>query len=353
MFKRPNKSVLLILVIILILSIFLLELSKTRVKVKSYDTRVLAYENMERYKEMIRNKKLDMGISIDESIDINRTGLIGVDFSGITTTLGSLESKRASSNSEMASFLVLLLEEKGLGSGDRIGAVFSGSFLGLDLALIAACEAMEIDIIHISSIGASTFGANNEEFTLPEMIDLLYREGLIIRPSIAYSIGGTNDIGLDMDQEVLKKIIDRTIALNSEFIYEDDYNINLNKRMEILESEGELDAFVNIGGHTSGLGRGENSLYYKPGWQSVEYNITENSGLIEIYIAKGIPTLHLLNIKQLTTNYNIPFDPVYYSNEDKISASILYKYSYKIGIVYGTLLIILSIFIYDYRRRID
>ena len=38
--------------------------------------------------------------------------------------------------------------------------------------------------------------------------------------------------------------------------------------------------------------------------------IKESSGLVERYLALGIPTIHLLNIKQLCAESGVPFDPV-------------------------------------------
>lgn len=37
--------------------------------------------------------------------------------------------------------------------------------------------------------------------------------------------------------------------------------------------------------------------------------ITNNSGLTERYLSKGIPTIHLLNVRALCEQSGIPFDP--------------------------------------------
>ena len=44
-----------------------------------------------------------------------------------------------------------------VGPGDRVGAAFSGSFPGLNLAVLSACQVMEVELVYICSAGASTY----------------------------------------------------------------------------------------------------------------------------------------------------------------------------------------------------
>ena len=57
-----------------------------------------------------------------------KCGLIGVEWSGITTTLGDLSSKRTSCNPAWAVQFSRWFEELGLKPGDRIAIYSSGSF---------------------------------------------------------------------------------------------------------------------------------------------------------------------------------------------------------------------------------
>ena len=63
-----------------------------------------------------------------------------------------------------------------------IGAGFSGSFPTLNLAVLAAGEAMNVKVIYIASMGASTFGANQPQFTFPDMVCRLYLDGRLQTP---------------------------------------------------------------------------------------------------------------------------------------------------------------------------
>ena len=78
------------------------------------------------------------GVVIDPSTDLNRTALIGLEESPITTSLGQLEAKRTSANPNFAGCLVRMLDEAGVRSGDAVAVGASSSFPGMILATIAA-----------------------------------------------------------------------------------------------------------------------------------------------------------------------------------------------------------------------
>ena len=75
---------------------------------------------------------------------------------------------------------------------------------------------------------------------------------------------------------------------------------------------GEIKAFVNAGGNGLGLGHNDNTVMLSLGsglLKQQPLQITEDSGLTERYLAQGIPTIHLLNVRALCEESGIPFDP--------------------------------------------
>lgn len=100
----------------------------------------------------VRTYKEELGIPLSE-LDYHQTGMIGESYTGITTTLGAIEAKRTTAWPEMGALCVRLLHEAGVRSGDTVGAGFSGSFPAMDLAVIAACQVMGVELIYISSVG--------------------------------------------------------------------------------------------------------------------------------------------------------------------------------------------------------
>ena len=43
--------------------------------------------------------------------------------------------------------------------------------------------------------------------------------------------------------------------------------------------------------------------------------LDESSGLVQRYLAQGVPVINLLNIKKLTADYGLPFDPADWPEE--------------------------------------
>ncbi len=82
----------------------------------------------------------DKGLGLYERADVNRTGLIGLETSPITTTLGNLEAKRTTTNPDFAALLVRLLAEAGVKRGETIAVGASGSFPALIVAALSAAK---------------------------------------------------------------------------------------------------------------------------------------------------------------------------------------------------------------------
>ena len=342
---RGNNKFLGIIFFFIIILVLIVNSSGKFIQDNLIETKLRAYEYMEEYMNIIRDYKYELGLDISDE-DIHKTGMIGGQYSEITTSLGSIEAKRTSANPDMAALVVELLYKAGIKSGDRIGANFSGSFPSLNLAVLAASKAMNLDCVYISSVGSSNYGANNPKMTFPDMALKLEEVGVLDNPISYFSLGGTDDIGLEMDENIKKEIVNRLMAQDLELISIRDYNDNILQRINILEKNGDIDCFINVGGNTTSLGKGENSLYFGQGLL-VEKNIaiTKDSGLIEIYRNRGIPVIHLLNLKKLTTDYNLAYDPLILP--EKGTSALFYKLSYnKIISIVGIAVSIVGLFFY-------
>ena len=86
----------------------------------------------------IKAEKHARGIGIDRLSDLNETGMIGIRYTGMTTTLGVLEAKRTSTHPDFAALAVDLLQQCGAQNGDRIAVNLSGSFPALAISVLSA-----------------------------------------------------------------------------------------------------------------------------------------------------------------------------------------------------------------------
>ena len=114
-----------------------------------------AAELLTRCFSAVRGYKEKLHIPMSQE-DYHQTGMIGPYYTGITTTLGAIEAKRTTAWPDMGALCVRLLYEAGVRPGDRVAAGFSGSVPAMNLAVMAACQSMKVEVIPISSVGAST-----------------------------------------------------------------------------------------------------------------------------------------------------------------------------------------------------
>lgn len=253
--------------------------------------------------QAVKEEGLRRGLSIQKADDPNETGLIGDYLTPITTTLGNLEAKRTSVNPNAAALVVRLLYDAGVRPGDRIAVNCSASFPALNLAVLCAMDAMELEGMVFSSIGASTYGANREEFTYPDMEYILFENGYIHHKSEFVSFGGANDQGLEFSEEVKETIRTRLAELGRSLWEMDNLEENIQAR---LDRYGSVDCFVNVGGNLVSTG---GSTAYDSGSGLLKRG-SDSRGLIGQYLAQDIPVLHLLNLKQLFPRYGLPVDPI-------------------------------------------
>ncbi len=294
------------------------------------DVKLDAAARMQTYMDRVKAYKLEAGLAISED-DRRGTGMIGEPYTFITTTSGSLESKRTTADPDMAALVVQMLYDAGIRPGDTVGAGFSGSFPAMNLAVLSACAAMDVKLVYIASVGASTYGANQPELTFPDMALRLYGEGLIPAPD-AFSMGGYHDCGLDMDPELAGPIRERLEATGIPMLYTEDFSQNIAARMALYEEKGPIDCFIGVGGNLTTIGQGEDTMPYGLVKPNTIKTTDAGSGLMELYNAAGLPVLHILNIKRLVADYGLPFDPeqptvpgesaIYYNKRFPVFAAI-------------------------------
>ena len=73
----------------------------------------LAAQKLQDWMDDIRDYKLEAGLSLTP-YDTHKTGMIGDEYTPITTSLGSEEAKRTTANPDMAALLVQMLTEAGV-----------------------------------------------------------------------------------------------------------------------------------------------------------------------------------------------------------------------------------------------
>lgn len=268
---------------------------------------------MESATDVLRACRQQKGLRIDRSTDINGTGIIGMENSEITTSIGNLGSKRTSTNPNFAGLILRLLRECDVEKGDCVAIGASGSFPALIIASLAAVETLDIDPLWISSLGASQWGANNSRFHWLHMWQCLEESGLFSKPPLAISLGGEGDTGMDMDEEGRELLWEDIRGSGFPFLDEPELPQNVALRMALFEKAAKgknIKAFINIGGSWSNMGLDSMVLHLKPGLNRIEkFPPPERQGVVYAMAAGGIPVIHLLYLRGLTQRYGLAWDP--------------------------------------------
>lgn len=234
-------------------------------------------------------------------------GLIGLEWSPVTTTLGDLAAKRTACNPAWAVQFSRWFRELGMQPGDRIAIFSSGSFPGLLLSAIAASETMQLDPLLIVSVGASTWGANHPDIPWPVMATELRSGGFIHERADYYTLGGGAELGHGLSPEgqalLRKAVMESGVAL----LTAGDLQQMIALKTELLERFGAA-VLVNIGGSQANLGDAEEVLRLPPGLVPPGDAETAGNGVVGHAMRDDIRLIHMLNIRGIAARYGIPYD---------------------------------------------
>lgn len=344
--KIPLKFII-ILSILALLGSFYLEISKEKVEYNKITVQLEAARTMKTAMDAIYQAKISRGHSFNLELDPNRTGLIGMEFTPTTTTLGNLEAKRTSTNPDFAALFIKYFNELGLEKGDQIAIGGSSSFPGIILAVLSAAKAMELEPLFILSLGSSMYGANLPEFNFLDMLEILNNQDIIPYQPIAISLGGNNDTGAGFeDEEILMEI-----AKSSPYplIYNEELQLTIQERFDYYQAEADngIKSFINIGGSSANIGKTSAYLNLPTGLnkQLPPELIHEEYGLLFEFASMNIPTIHILNIRELAQRNGIAVDPVPLPGPGESNVYYQIEYQTQLILLILFLIAILTIFI--------
>lgn len=310
---KVPPSTLAALAILAILAYVSVETFKVDAREKFYEEKKAAVSRVRQGQDAIRAARLHAGLKIEDDHDPARTGLIGLDDAGpLTTDRGYLRSKQIATHPNFAAAVVALLKEAKVRKGDVVAVGMTGSFPGANLATIAAIEAIGAKPVVQTSIGASTFGANQAEFTWLDMEKAAFDAGAIHVRSVAASIGGDKDKGVGLNKSSIE-LARAAMARNGiPKIEEKTLVDSIARHMEIFEREaGGLDrikCYVNIGGGLASVG--SNQVADK----LIDTGLTERftqrnypvEGVMIRMLKAGKPVIHLKDLRKFAADHDLP-----------------------------------------------
>jgi len=312
-----------------------------------YNEQLKAAEIMEQSESYLKEIVLERDILIEDD-DINKTGLIGPEFSELTTTPGNIEAKRTALNPDFAALLVKYFYEAHLKKGDVIAVGTSGSFPGLVIATLCAAESYGLNTRIIASYGSSMHGGTRPDFNIIDIILLLKKQNLLNFNLLAVSPGGANDYGEGVLEGILyegtrEMLLKKANQTGAEVINISDLGKNIKKRLTLYGENIKL--FVNIGGASANCGTSSYTLAFPQGLVLDPPRIptTANRGLNYEFASKGLPVINLLNVRLLCEENGIKYDP--YPLPEIGESSVYYDRNFNFVLLFAIIVITVSILV--------
>jgi len=249
------------------------------------------------------------GIASPSGEDPLQSGLIGVEWSPLTTTLGDLEAKQAATDPRWAGIFMKWYEKMGLQKGSRIALICSGSFPGLILSALAAAEQMKLEILLLPSLGSSTWGANREDLSLLEILGFFRSRGFLHAPPRACSLGGNGDIGGGLSEEAKDLLRSSAEKYDVPMLSTDSLEEMIFLKAGMIR-DFQAQGLVSIGGSATSLGEDPEILRLPPGLLLPSQKLPSGTGLLGLALEEGLPVLHLLHMRELCRQHHLPYPPI-------------------------------------------
>ena len=306
-----STPVLMTLAVLAIGLMYLVESTKTYVKEEWYNEKIAASRLTKKALLHLKNERYENVDFVDNINDPNETGLIGEQYTAITTGSGSLPIKASTMNPNFGGMVVQLLKDAELKRGDQVAVCMTGSFPGLNVAALSAMQTLGIKPLIISSVTASSWGANDPNFTWVDMEGELKRDGIFHFSSYAASIGGNLDIGRALSLEGRDLAVESIKRNQLHFINKGSLEGNIKERLSIFRTK-KVKAFINIGGGVASNGSDNNGDAIKPGYHKTLKlkDFPDKKGVMFEMAKNNIPVIHLKNIEVLMNKYDLPLEPI-------------------------------------------
>jgi poly-gamma-glutamate system protein len=320
--------------------------SKTRVEARYYTEKLKAAQNSQLAFEMIKSAVDSIGLPIDRINDPNETGLIGLQYSPITTERGNLDAKLTSTNPNFAALIVEFLKSSGVRRNDTIAVSLTGSYPALNIAVLSAIEVLELKPIIITSVGSSMWGANYPEFTYLDMETALTENGIFRSKTEVASLGGEDDIGRGLSPAGREVIEQAALRNNVELLDAANLAEIIQKKMAAYTAHGAVRVFINAGESTTAIaGTDVGSGLIRP------RTIRTGQGVMAQFSKMGIPVINLVGINQLAQEYHLPVAPI--PLPDAGEGRLYYEYRYSVTIAVIAMVILIIILFIVLRFDID
>jgi poly-gamma-glutamate system protein len=278
-------------------------------KQRNYGEKVTAARLALECMKAIKMEKARLGLGSDPDIDPAETGMIGDNFTQVTSNTGLLSSKLTTTNPNWAAVVLDLMVKAGIGEGDVVAVGVSGSFPGLNVATYAAISTLKLRPIVVASVSSSEWGANNVEYLWLDMERTLREAHLIDFAAAGATYGGIDDVGIGLSEEG-RQFIDEAIERNNVRKLDPASLADaIEQRMTLydeLAGNAPIKAYINVGGGSASVGTHVGKKQFKPGL-NLEPPLGAPDSVMMRFARRDVPVIHLARMKLIAESYGLPF----------------------------------------------
>ncbi|MGM0526602.1 MAG: poly-gamma-glutamate system protein [Pseudomonadota bacterium] len=305
---------LIFLIVMAVIAMIAAEKMKQRDPVveENYATMVNAAKIMREGMQVLQPLRAQIS-PINPEFDPQRSGLVGLENSVVTTNHGGRESKQTTINPNWAAVAAKLLAKAGVEKGDLVATTISGSFPALNLAVYAALEAMEADAIIVASASSSQWGANVPDFLWLDMERQLRDAGVISLKTQYASIGGIEDRGIGIPEQGIGSIRSSIDRADVKFIDPANYQEAVADRIAIFReysTERNYAAYINVGGGATVVGPPGIDDMFRSGLQTdAPARAFAVETVMGYFLQENVPGIHFIGIKTMAERHGLPLMP--------------------------------------------
>jgi poly-gamma-glutamate system protein len=300
----------LVIAIVAVISLVIVESFKVTVRQPYYKEKIRAAKYMLQGMDILKQHRVQNIGPINKTIDPQRSGLIGVLSSPITSTTVDIDSKLISINPNWAAVIVSMLKEAKVKNNSTVAVSFTGSFPAMNLAVLSAAKSMNLHLIIITTTASSTWGANIPRFTWLDMEQVLNAKQFCTYKTVAASLGGVQDNALGMSEQGKRILRDTILKYNITLLEFENMKKNIDTRMDIYHDKAkdtQIAAYINVGGGTVAVGSFIGKMRYKPGLNmKPPYKALRIDSVMSRFGNDRTPILNINYVKTLAKNFNLP-----------------------------------------------
>ena len=346
---RPSiqkTRILVFLALINIIVYYFVSSSVVTFRASDYELKIASAEKMENALNVLKKYGRKYPFLSRDPFD-TRLVFLNTETSPLLTDIGKYEAKSTVLKPNFSALIIDQFSKSGLNKGDTIAVSMTGSMPGANIAVLMACEAMELEYILISSLGASSWGATDMNLSWPKMEKILYDNNLISKVSDKFTYGGGADYlkrgtryrkiyggdskRVSIDSLMISLYPNKTMddlfilhGLSNDEVLNDStgtiLKTSINQRISFYEkscSDGSLscfDAYVNVGGGVASFGyKGKNKLKDNFGYVKasdvldVLPSFEKRNSVMAKFAESNIPLINITEIEKLIKGTDIGY----------------------------------------------